>query len=179
MDCNHCGGVVEEIQILNGHVFCGDACREACEKIKDSGLGAFYKDGHKGFKPKEYSPEFYESLARKNKATYIRDRYIGMQKEINFYVPQMRDERDVWLLSRLFHIHIGIGICTAILSTKTLKVVFDGRLISIEDIIENLNSIGYGPLISLKEKNHGKGIHFLSFVEKLFFPGSKKLGQAG
>lgn len=178
MKCCHCGASVQVTE--TNTAFCSAACENAYEFITRSGLNEYYKTDHFGVKPQEFDDYNYEHFEKETVINLVSDKYIGIQKEIVFYIPQMRDQQDVWLLSKLYNMNVGIGICVADLKTKSLKVAFDSRLLTVKHIIETLNMIGFPPELEVEREHFalGSDLKIASWMcEKLRFKRLKSISK--
>lgn len=156
--CFHCGEPNGADTIQDGDkAFCCNGCQMVYRIIQESGLDDFYAiSEHPGF-----------SLSRKEKADFswlddpeTRDKLILFRQQgtarVLFQLPQIHCASCVWLLEKLFRLHPGITQSRVNFNRRELSVVFREEEISLRELVELLDKIGYRPAIRLADIDKGE-----------------------
>ena len=150
--CFHCGEECEEDLILfEEKSFCCLGCKGVYSILNSCNLGNYYVfNDHPGSQQIEIEKHF-EYLSE---PSVIRD-LIDFQDEsitwVHFYIPNIHCSSCLWLLENLHKIHPGIIQCRVDFLKKEASIRFDHHVLSLQELVQLLNNIGYEPLIQFQD----------------------------
>jgi len=156
--CYHCGEpCAHEAVREEDRDFCCPGCHTVYRIIHESGLDDFYRISDK--------PGF--SLSTKEKADFswlddpeTRDRLVLFRQNgtvrVMFQLPQIHCASCVWLLEKLYHLHKGIAQSRVNFNRRELSVVYREEELSLRELVELLDKIGYRPAIQLADIDRGE-----------------------
>jgi P-type Cu+ transporter len=156
--CFHCGEpCTEEALQADDKDFCCTGCHTVYRILQESGLDDFYQISEK--------PGF--PLSAKEKADFswlddpeTRDRLVLFRQNgtarVMFQLPQIHCASCVWLLEKLFHLHKGILQSRVNFNRRELSVVYREEELSLRELVELLDKIGYRPAIQLADIDGGE-----------------------
>ncbi len=172
--CHHCGEACEDTSIfLEDKRFCCQGCKTVFEILDSNGMCRYYElDEDAGISLKGKQQEEYAFLDDPAVQEKIIDFSDGQRTKVTFFIPQIHCASCIWLLENLYKLHPGIAASTVNFIKKEAYVTFAEGEISLRQVVELLDSIGYAPAISLSNLDaEDKPI-----VDRSFF---YKLGIAG
>ena len=151
--CYHCGEPLGNETIRdNDHAFCCTGCHTVFRIIRDSGLDDFYAISEApGFSASRQSPADFSWLddpATQEKLLLFRQDGTA---RVLFQLPQIHCASCVWLLEKLYRLDPGITMSRVNFNRRELSVVFREQEISLRQLVELLDRIGYGPAIRLAD----------------------------
>jgi Cu+-exporting ATPase len=145
MNCYHCGDAcsVVDIQIEDRH-FCCLGCKTVYEILLENQLGDYYKleksPGTKTANSGQF--DFLNNEKFKQKYVFFED---DETCKVEFILPQIHCSSCIWLLEHLNRLHSGIQSVQVQFTSKTATITFLKAAISISELAQLLNSIGYLP----------------------------------
>lgn len=174
LPCYHCGEPCLDVNIqFDNKDFCCEGCRTVFEIINANDLCQFYElDEKAGWNIKAKSQATYAYLDDAEVQDKLLDYADDQQARVRFEIPQIHCASCIWLLEKLYQINPGILSSQVNFLKKTVHLHFDRQQVSLRQVVELLNSIGYAPAIRLKDLDEKKK----NPQEKQFF---YKLGVAG
>ncbi len=174
LPCYHCGEPCLDVNIqFDDKDFCCEGCRTVFEIINANDLCQFYDlDEKAGWNIKAKSQATYAYLDDQEVQDKLLDYADDQQARVRFEIPQIHCASCIWLLEKLYQINPGILSSQVNFLKKTVHVHYDRTQVSLRQVVELLNSIGYAPAIRLKDLDNKKK----NPQEKQFF---YKLGVAG
>lgn len=174
LPCYHCGEPCLDVNIqFDDKDFCCEGCRTVFEIINANDLCQFYElDEKAGWNIKAKSQATYAYLDDAEVQDKLLDYADDQQARVRFEIPQIHCASCIWLLEKLYQINPGILSSQVNFLKKTVHLHFDRQQVSLRQVVELLNSIGYAPAIRLKDLDDKKK----NPQEKQFF---YKLGVAG
>ena len=169
ISCKHCGNPCEEEHPISNELhFCCDGCQLVYELLDENGLCTYYDlDKNPGIRIKQ--------IARKDKFAFldldeIKEQLIdfeeGNHSKIKFYIPNIHCSSCIWLLEKLYRLKDGISSSQVNFVKKECSILFDNELISLRQLVELLDAIGYSPEINLAGSDDKKKVN-RSIVYKL------------
>lgn len=172
--CYHCGEPCESSPVaLDGKAFCCEGCKTVYEILNDNGLCRYYEideragSSLKGKKQAEYAflddPEVREKLI---------DFSDGEQTRITLFIPAIHCASCLWLLENLYKFNAGISSVKVNFVKKEIHVLFEEAQVSLRQLVELLDSIGYAPAINLSDLDEDSR----PLVDRSFY---YKIGVAG
>ncbi|NJD55467.1 MAG: heavy metal translocating P-type ATPase [Nitrospirae bacterium] len=147
MTCDHCQLTFPERdavrEIMNGkeHCFCCNGCRAVFLLIRSEGLEAFYRNRAWD------SPGTPVDQQEKVGAELFADdeQQIGVNKEIDILIDGIRCASCVWLNEKFLSRTDGVEYARINFATHKAKIRWDPGRVSLDRILERIQSIGYMP----------------------------------
>lgn len=126
-------------------------CKSVYQVLSKNKLCSYYTyNDHPGVS-RERTDKRFDYLSEPTIITELID-YTDQQKTIvTLYIPQIHCSSCLWLLEQLNKINPAIHYCRVDFLKKRLNIQFDHRQISLQQLVELLDNIGYEPLISLQD----------------------------
>ncbi len=172
--CYHCGDICpnEDIHIGNKY-FCCNGCKTVYEILDNTGMCAYYDiDENAGFSLKGRKQEQYSWLDDEDVIERLIDFTDGNITKVTFHLPQMHCAACVWLLENLYKFNEGISVSRVNFTKKEIFINFYNEVISLRNVVELLDSIGYAPSINMSNlEDKTKKIADKSLYYKLGFIG--------
>lgn len=155
--CYHCGEPCDqEVIIANDHPFCCTGCHTVYRILNENGLDAFYAmDKHPGSPQRNIVTDFSWLDDPDTIARLLLFRSED-QSRILFELPQIHCASCVWLLEKLYRLHPGIIRSRVNFNKRELSVVFNESLLSLRNLVELLDRIGYRPALHLIDIEQSK-----------------------
>jgi len=151
LKCFHCGDPCRDEQIHQEEkVFCCLGCKTVYNVLSHNELGQYYQiEAHAGIKQKKTAIGKYDYLddpkIQEDLLLFQDDSIASVQLEI----PQIHCSACIWLLERLYKFHNGIVESKVNFLKKTVSITYEHEKLSLKELAELLQSIGYAPHISL------------------------------
>ncbi len=155
--CFHCGTPCNEIDIVvEEKHFCCNGCQLVYEILNQNDLCNYYDlESNPGYSLKGKRKNQYAYLDNEN----IKDQLIDFENDdiikISFPLPSIHCSSCIWLLENLYKLNTGIQQSRINFTKKEGYFILDKKTISLRELVEILDSIGYPPAInfgSLDEK---------------------------
>ena len=147
--CAHCG----EPCIPNNEqtpVFCCEGCQTVYQILENNNLCAYYSSADlalKSLKDKENQHfEYLDDVDLQNQILFFRSPNVS---RVRFDLPTIHCAACIWLLENLPRLHEGILNSTVHFIEKEIHISFKESEISLRQLAELLDKIGYPPLIRL------------------------------
>lgn len=157
--CAHCGEPCPSHPIRSeAGVFCCQGCRLVYELLDRNGLSDYYQlNEHPGTNRRaSIRPDKFAFLEDPK----IIDRLISFRNEaethIRLYLPAIHCSSCLYLLENLHRLQAGVLSSRVDFSAKQAFIIFDHRLLSLEDLAELLTAIGYEPSFHLHDLGREK-----------------------
>lgn len=149
--CFHCGDECEDTSItLDSKNFCCEGCKLVYQVLSENNLNTFYDlNSSPGTSAKKRTATRYEYLndsSIENRLVAYKDAERTM---VCFNLPQIHCSSCIWLLEHLYKVHPGITMSRVDFMRKEASVMFDHHKISLKEVAELLDRIGYPPKLSL------------------------------
>lgn len=150
--CYHCGNdIVDERIELDDKLFCCNGCESVYSILSGSGLNNYYSyNDHPGANKAKGSTRF-EYLDEPSIAKDLINYSDDGTTIITLYIPQIHCSSCIWLLEQLNRIQPAIYYSRVDFLRKQLILRFDNQAITLRQVAELLDDIGYEPLISLQD----------------------------
>ncbi|SHN14175.1 Cu+-exporting ATPase [Mucilaginibacter sp. OK098] len=150
--CYHCGDDCNTVSIsIDEKSFCCNGCKGVYQVLSENKLCSYYTYNDHPGASRERIDKRFDYL---NEPTIISELidYTDQEKTIiTFYIPQIHCSSCLWLLEQLNKINPAIHYSRVDFLKKQLNIRFDHRQISLQQVVELLDEIGYEPLISLQD----------------------------
>lgn len=156
--CYHCGDICKDNSIaINEKVFCCNGCKTVYELLDANDLCNYYNIDDKPGITKNYSAvrnyDFLDDQELKSKLIDFTD---GKITTITFYIPQMHCSSCIWLLENLYKLNPGVVQSQVNFLQKKLSVKYKEELISIKELVQLLDALGYEPNLNLNQESETK-----------------------
>ncbi|MBZ0180990.1 MAG: heavy metal translocating P-type ATPase metal-binding domain-containing protein [Melioribacteraceae bacterium] len=156
--CYHCGDICKDNSIaINEKVFCCNGCKTVYELLDANDLCNYYNIDDKPGITKNYSAvrnyDFLDDQELKSKLIDFTD---GKITTITFYIPQMHCSSCIWLLENLYKLNPGVVQSQVNFLQKKLSVKYKDELISIKELVQLLDALGYEPNLNLNQESETK-----------------------
>ncbi|MEX2588687.1 MAG: heavy metal translocating P-type ATPase metal-binding domain-containing protein [Chitinophagales bacterium] len=174
--CYHCGDECnDDVLYKDEKAFCCRGCSTVYTLLKEHELSDYYQiasaPGIK--KSKEKRTGKYAWLDEAD----IRDELIrfnnGTLSTVVFRIPSIHCSSCIWLLENLYKLSEGVQSSTVNFMRKEISIRFDEKVISLRQLVELVDSIGYEPEINIENKD--KQAAHINRDRSLFY----KIGIAG
>ena len=153
--CYHCGSKVADKHFhLGEKVFCCNGCKSVYQILNKHELCKYY-DLH------DVAPGITKlSTIRKGTYAILEDTSVAKKfvhfthlntSHLTFYLPQIHCSSCLWLLENLQKLNLGIKSSRVNFDKKEVFISFNNTLTTTRAIAETLDSIGYGPHLTLHD----------------------------
>ncbi len=159
--CFHCGDICKDKSIaINEKLFCCNGCKTVYELLDANDLCTYYNFEEKPGITKDYSSvRNYDFLDDPDLKSKLIDFTNGKVTTITFYIPQMHCSSCIWLLENLYKLNPGVIQSQVNFLQKKLSLKFKEDLVSLKQIVQLLDAIGYEPNLNLNEKSDSQIKH--------------------
>jgi len=151
--CFHCGEccLTDDI-IFEGKNFCCTGCKSVYQILNENGLASYYTlNDHAGVQQRlqKHTGKYAFLDDFEIAETLISYREAG-QAHVYFTIPTIHCSSCIYLLENLHRINPGILRTDIKFAEKEARIIFDENVISLRQVVETLNRIGYDPHLSMK-----------------------------
>ncbi len=149
--CFHCGEVCLGETIVEGaHTFCCSGCVTVYHLLHTNGLADFYRmEGRKSPTPKGEGK--YAWLDEETVPAQLLDFQSPQLSRGTFRLPSMHCAACIWLLEHLYKIQPGILRSEVDFPRKEIALDYDPSRLSLRQVVELLDTLGYPPQLSLAD----------------------------
>ncbi len=170
--CYHCG---EDLPKVKFHIadkdFCCAGCMAVFKILSENNLCNYYvynNNPGRHFKNESHLEYLDEPKIIDQLLDYKQER----SSIITLYIPAIHCSSCIWLLEHLYKINPAIFSSRIDFLKKQVTISFNHTEISLRQLVETLNQIGYEPLISLQDvvKEHSSSVD-KALVLKIAFAG--------
>lgn len=166
--CYHCGDDCNITAIVfDDKNFCCNGCKTVFEIFQSNDL-TYYYDLQSGAGTTPLAIEGkYDFLTSNTISQRLLEFDDGTTQIINLFIPGIHCSSCIWVLENLKKLHPGITNSQVDFPKKTVRVTFNGELVSLKELVILLARIGYEPYISLNDYDKGKSKTDRSLIYKL------------
>jgi Cu+-exporting ATPase len=152
--CFHCGEDCDNDDIKVGDkLFCCNGCKTVYEMLEHNNLCEYYAlNVTPGISPRTEIVRNYDFLDDKTLQDELLDFNDGKISKVTFYIPQMHCSSCIWILENLFKLNSAIHYSEVDFLKKILVVQFDTAKISLKELVQLLDTLGYKPDLNLEGK---------------------------
>ncbi|BDD11357.1 ATPase [Fulvitalea axinellae] len=157
--CYHCGDNCEEERLhFDNKDFCCQGCKTVYEILNENGLDNYYalSDQPGLAMRKKSDSEAFAFLDNEE----IKRRLVDFSSEdlvrVTFYLPAVHCSSCIWLLENLYRLRPGIRQSRVNFVKRKATFAFHPSEISLRELAEVLDALGYPPYISLEEDGKKK-----------------------
>lgn len=161
--CYHCGDECSTtVYQTDQKQFCCQGCQSVYTILSGAGLCSYYNYNDHPGTTRERTDKRFDYLDDPAIRAGLLDYSDSRLSVITFYIPQIHCSSCLWLLEQLHRFNPAVHYSRVDFLKKQLVVRFDPDDMSLRQLVELLDSVGYEPLISLQDvikKQHqaGKG----------------------
>ena len=174
VSCYHCGeNCDDEVLKLEEKTFCCEGCKMVFELLNENDMCAYYDiESTPGIKKNKSLKEKYAYLEHEEIIKNLLEFSEGEVSKIKLYIPKIHCSSCIWLLENLQKLKEGVLHSQVNFLKKEVYITYSHDLVSLRDLVELLDTIGYVPQISLNDIQNKTA----KKTDKSFF---YKLGIAG
>lgn len=150
--CYHCGNEVTSFNRIqfDDKQFCCNGCKTVYEIFSENDLTSYYDfESAPGATPntvmRKY--DFLEKEEIVDKLLDFKESEIAIS---TLYIPHIHCSSCIWILENLNKLSLGIYRSLVNFPEKKVGITFNPSEVSLKQLVELLDSIGYAPYISLK-----------------------------
>lgn len=157
INCYHCGDSCNDTSIsLEEKAFCCLGCKTVFEILQSNNMENFYDlNTSPGIQLKK-NKKNYDYLENPDIVEKLLDFSDDGISVVRLFLPAIHCSSCIWLLENLNKLHAGVISCQVNFPKRTAHITFKNEKVSLKEIAELLESIGYEPLISLEDTNKNK-----------------------
>lgn len=158
-NCYHCGDACTSDKIVSDDKdFCCQGCKTVYEILSESELCAYYDLEESPGQTLKDSEEksIYDFLDNQAIKARMLDFSGDNYEKVTFSVPAIHCSSCIWLLENLDRLNEGVIDSKVDFSNKTVTAHYHPEELSLREVAEMLDSIGYAPLINLDEDGDKK-----------------------
>lgn len=149
--CYHCGEELRDANLsLDQKLFCCAGCMGVYQLLSANQMCAYYAyndaPGQRLNSDKHF--EYLDEPSIEKKIIDYRDEKISI---VTFFVPAIHCSSCIWLLEHLYKIDPAIFGSRIDFLKKEVTISFRNKEISLREVVEILNQIGYEPSINLQD----------------------------
>ena len=166
--CYHCGDDCNTTAIVfDDKEFCCNGCKTVYEIFQSNDLTYYYDlQSSAGTTPLAINGK-YDFLDSDGITQRLIEFDDGTIQIINLFIPGIHCSSCIWVLENLKKLHPGVTNSQVDFPKKTVRVTFNGELVSLKELVILLARIGYEPYISLDDYDKGKSKTDRSLLYKL------------
>jgi len=159
LKCFHCGDVCpnNEISMEEKH-FCCLGCKTVFEILDENGLCDYYdleQNPGISLKNKDFEDKF-DFLGNEKIIQKLLDFSSKDRNKIRFTIPSIHCSSCIWLLENLDRLKCGVLKAKVNFVKKELFIDFNPSVLSLQELVETISSLGYEPEITLEAYQNSK-----------------------
>jgi len=150
--CYHCGTTcLNDRYLSDGHQFCCLGCKTVYELLHANGMEEFYRlESFPGAQPVTQSDDTFAVLDLPEVAEALLEFNDGAQGVVNLYIPSIHCTSCIWILEHLSQLNAAIYSGQVNFPKKTVRISFDISALSLKELVEFLDRLGYAPELTLE-----------------------------
>lgn len=150
--CYHCGDTVLQPSFsLDAHDFCCLGCQTVYQILHASKLQGYYVyNTHPGQSKKSAGMDL-SYLDEPNIVSKLVDYEDADVVVVTFFIPVIHCSSCIWLLENLYKLNGSIPVSRVDFMKKQVTITFKKQAITLRNVVELLNKIGYEPKITLQD----------------------------
>lgn len=151
-NCFHCGlDIVKEAEIIfDEKTFCCNGCKTVYEIFSLNDLTSYYDFAKSpGATPQENKGK-YDFLDNESIVSKLLEFQEATTAIVSLSIPHIHCSSCIWILENLQRLQKGINTSQVNFPEKKVRITYNSEEVSLSEIVNLLNSIGYEPYISLE-----------------------------
>lgn len=172
--CYHCGSDCDaEIIHEYDKNFCCLGCKTVYEILNENDMCSYYDlEQNPGIKMKTQQTDKFAYLDNEEIQKNLFEFDDAGIAKIKFYVPKIHCSSCIWLLENLNRLNAGVIQSQVNFLKKEVYITFQKEEVSLRQVVDLMDSVGYAPTISLENFNKKKvKTNNRSFLYKLGIAG--------
>lgn len=166
-NCYHCGDPIRDVVEFDERSFCCKGCKTVYEIFSGSDLLSYYDMATApGASPNTAEGKF-DYLSNDKIVEKLLEFCDGNINIVSLYIPHIHCSSCIWVLENLHKLKPQILNSQVDFPKKTARITFSSEKMSLKELVEFLNLIGYEPYISLEDSETGKKYKDRSIIYKL------------
>lgn len=155
--CYHCGDKLPAVKLnYDEKDFCCVGCQSVYQILSENNMCNYYAyNSTPGQRVKETG--HFEYLDEPSIITQLINYKDNENSIVTFYIPAIHCSSCIWLLEHLYKINPAIFSSRIDFLKKEVTISYKHEKVSLREVVEILNQIGYEPLISLQDVVKEKG----------------------
>lgn len=155
VECYHCGEQSSDQQIIyENKSFCCQGCKLVYTLLEENGLTNYYQlNQQSGVSFLQKPKKEFTFLDQEKVLTQLLTFRSATQSIITLHLPQIHCSSCLWLLENLNRLNPGIKRSIVNFPKKTARLFFNENEISLRELVELLDAIGYTPTINYSDLN--------------------------
>ena len=167
--CSHCGETCSERDIKKGDLhFCCVGCKNVYELIQVCSLNP---DLSVFDHVRQKVNDKYEFLEEIDSTRKLASFWSAKRVVVNLTLPDIHCSSCIWMLENLYELEPGIQRSEINFQKKEITLHFDPKEISLRQVCELLDSLGYPPTLSIASTEEKSKLNSRSLVLKLGIAG--------
>jgi len=150
--CYHCGdNILTADYIIDDKHFCCNGCRSVYQVLSANKLCSYYNYNEHPGATRARTDKRFDYLSEPSIISELIDYTDERVTIVTFFIPHIHCSSCLWLLEQLNKINPAVHYCRVDFLKKQLNIRFDHHQLSLQQLVELLDDIGYEPLISLQD----------------------------
>lgn len=170
--CYHCGTECNTGSfVFDSKDFCCNGCKTVYQIFSENDLAGYYElEKSPGASPLMDKGKF-DFLDNDKIVEKLLEFNDGETQIINLYIPHVHCSSCIWVLENLNKLNSSIRSSLVNFPKKTVRITYNSKEIPLKALVLLLNTIGYGPYISLEDYQQNKKGKDRSLIYKLGIAG--------
>lgn len=168
-NCFHCGLEIikEEAIYFDEKKFCCNGCKTVYEIFSINNMTCYYDfENAPGATPQEINGK-YDFLANESIVSKLLEFQEDTNAIVSLSIPHIHCSSCIWILENLQRLEKGINFSQVNFPEKKVRISYNSKRVSLQEIVYLLSSIGYEPYISLENYETGNNKVDRSLTYKL------------
>lgn len=168
-NCFHCGLEIikEEAIYFDEKKFCCNGCKTVYEIFSINNMTCYYDfENAPGATPQEIKGK-YDFLANESIVSKLLEFQEDTNAIVSLSIPHIHCSSCIWILENLQRLEKGINFSQVNFPEKKVRISYNSKRVSLQEIVYLLSSIGYEPYISLENYETGNNKVDRSLTYKL------------
>jgi len=168
-NCYHCGLIIikkDEIVFDEKH-FCCNGCKTVYEIFSLNGLTDYYNFEKAPGATPQTGKNNYDFLDNESIVNRLLEFKENKTNIVSLYIPHIHCSSCIWILENLRKLCNGISSSQVNFHEKKVRIIFNPEVVTLKQIVNLLNTIGYDPYISLDNYEGQKAKVDRSLIYKL------------
>ena len=156
-NCFHCGLeiVKEEAIYFDEKKFCCNGCKTVYEIFSINNMSCYYDfENAPGATPQEINGK-YNFLENESIVSKLLEFQEDSNAIVSLNIPHIHCSSCIWILENLQRLQKGLNYSQVNFPEKKVRISYNPKLVTLQEIVYLLSSIGYEPYISLDNYETG------------------------
>lgn len=151
--CYHCGDPCGEDHLnFDDKDFCCQGCKTVYEILNENDLCDYYSlEESPGYSLANKSTGLFDFLQSAEVKKQLLEFADENQERVSFFIPNIHCSSCIWLLEHLDRLEPGVIHAKVNFSKRKVSLAYDPSQLTLQQLAELLDRIGYAPMINLEE----------------------------